>query len=246
MKTLVVIPARYASTRLPGKPLLSIAGIPLVVRVLRQASRCTSVTDVLVATDDQRIADVVRAEGGQVMMTPPELPSGGDRVAFAAREYGHADVVFNIQVDDPLVGPDMIDPLVDLLAKDPSVSLGVLAKAIEDKAEEADPGIVKMVFDENMRALYFSRSPIPFRRNPGAVLYKHIGPYAFRRDFLLQFCEWGPTPLERSESLEMLRVLEKGHEIRCLETSRDTIEVDSPGDIVKLEAYILEHGDDLA
>jgi 3-deoxy-manno-octulosonate cytidylyltransferase (CMP-KDO synthetase) len=245
LKTLIVIPARYASTRLPGKPLLRIAGVPLVVRVLRQAMRCTSVTDVLVAADDERIAEVVRAEGGQVMLTPPDLPSGGDRVAFAAREYGPADIVFNIQVDDPLVGPDMVDPLTELLAKDAGVSLGVLAKAIEKKEEEEDPGIVKMVFDENMRALYFSRSPIPFRRNPGAVMYKHIGPYAYRRDFLLRFCQWEPTPLERSESLEMLRVLEKGHEIRCLETDRDTIEVDSPRDVEMLEEYIRIHGDDV-
>jgi 3-deoxy-manno-octulosonate cytidylyltransferase (CMP-KDO synthetase) len=245
LKTLIVIPARYASTRLPGKPLLRIAGVPLVVRVLRQAMRCTSVTDVLVAADDERIADVVRAEGGQVMLTPPDLPSGGDRVAFAAREYGPADIVFNIQVDDPLVGPDMVDPLTELLAKDAGVSLGVLAKAIEKKEEEEDPGIVKMVFDENMRALYFSRSPIPFRRNPGSVMYKHIGPYAYRRDFLLRFCQWEPTPLERSESLEMLRVLEKGHEIRCLETDRDTIEVDSPRDVEMLEEYIRIHGDDV-
>ncbi len=245
MKTLIVIPARYASTRLPGKPLLRIAGVPLVVRVLRQAMRCTSVTDVLVAADDERIAEVVRAEGGQVMLTPPDLPSGGDRVAFAAREYGPADIIFNIQVDDPLVGPDMVDPLTELLAKDAGVSLGVLAKAIEKKEEEEDPGIVKMVFDENMKALYFSRSPIPFRRNPGAVMYKHIGPYAYRRDFLLRFCQWEPTPLERSESLEMLRVLEKGHEIRCLETDRDTIEVDSPRDVEMLEEYIRIHGDDV-
>jgi len=245
LKTLIVIPARYASTRLPGKPLLRIAGVPLVVRVLRQAMRCTSVTDVLVAADDERIAEVVRAEGGQVMLTPPDLPSGGDRVAFAAREYGPADIIFNIQVDDPLVGPDMVDPLTELLAKDAGVSLGVLAKAIEKKEEEEDPGIVKMVFDENMKALYFSRSPIPFRRNPGAVMYKHIGPYAYRRDFLLRFCQWEPTPLERSESLEMLRVLEKGHEIRCLETDRDTIEVDSPRDVEMLEEYIRIHGDDV-
>lgn len=245
MRNLVVIPARYASTRLPGKPLIKIAGIPLVIRVLRQASRSSSATDVIVATDDRRIASVVRSEGGQVMMTPSELPSGGDRVAFAAREYGSADVVFNIQVDDPLVGPDMIDPLSELLAGDPGISLGVLARMIDDSAEETDPNIVKMVFDEKMRALYFSRSPIPYRRNPGAILYKHIGPYAWRREFLLRFQGWKQTPLEISESLEMLRVLEMGHEIRCLETSRDTIEVDSPGDVDKLEAYIREHGDDL-
>jgi len=208
--------------------------------------RCSTVTDVLVAADDERIAEVVLSEGGQVMMTPPELPSGGDRVAFAAREYGKTDIVFNIQVDDPLVGPDMIDPLVDLLSRDPGVSLGVLAKAIEERVEEDDPGIVKMVFDRNMRALYFSRSPIPFRRNPGAVLYKHIGPYAWRRDFLLDFQEWKQTPLEISESLEMLRVLEMGHEIRCLETFRDTIEVDSPRDVENLEEYIRIHGDDAA
>ncbi len=246
MRTLAVIPARYGSTRLPGKPLIKIAGIPLVVWGLLQASRCSSLDVVLVATDDQRIADVVRAEGGQAIMTPPELPTGGDRVAFAAREFGPVECVLNIQGDDPLVGPDMIDPLVAMMEERQDVSLGVLSKAIEDPAEEADPNIVKMVFDEMGRALYFSRSPIPFRRNPGAVLYKHIGPYAWRRDFLLEFCGWEQTPLEKSESLEMLRILEKGYGISCIESPRDTIEIDSPGDLEKLEKYIRESGDDLS
>lgn len=246
MKTLAVIPARYGSTRLPGKPLLRIAGIPLVVRVLLQASRCSSIDEVLVATDDQRIAEVVRAEGGQAMMTPSELPTGGDRVAFAAKEFGPAGCVLNIQGDDPLVGPDMIDPLVAMMKERPEVSLGVLSRAIDHPSEETDPNIVKMVFDERGRALYFSRSPIPFRRNPGAVLFKHIGPYAWRRDFLFNFCGWEQTPLEKSESLEMLRVLEKGYEISCIETIRDTIEIDSPEDVEKFENFIRENGDDLA
>lgn len=246
MNTLAVIPARYGSTRLPGKPLIRIAGIPLVVRVLLQASRCSSIDNVLVATDDQRIADVVTAEGGQAMMTPPELPTGGDRVAFAAKEFGPVECVLNIQGDDPLVGPDMIDPLISMMMNSPEVCLGVLAKAIEDPSEEDSPDIVKMVFDRMGKALYFSRSPIPFRRNPGAVLYKHVGPYAWRRNFLLEFCGWEQTPLERSESLEMLRVLENGSEIRCIETLRDTIEIDSPGDVEKLEKFLREYGDDLA
>lgn len=245
MKTLAVIPARFGSTRLPGKPLIRIGGMPLVIRVFLQASRCSSITDVIVATDDERIVQVVEAEGGRTMMTPSDLPTGGDRVAFAAREFGPVDCVLNIQGDDPLVGPDMIDPLVSMMAGRPEVSLGVLAKAIEDPSEERDPDIVKMVFDRRGKALYFSRSPIPFRRNPGASMYKHIGPYAWRRDFLLDFCRWEQTPLERSESLEMLRVLENGYEISCIETLRDTIEIDSPGDVERLEKYFREYGDDL-
>jgi 3-deoxy-manno-octulosonate cytidylyltransferase (CMP-KDO synthetase) len=150
-----------------------------------------------------------------------------------------------VQVDDPLVGPDMIDPLVESLESDPGCGLTVLAKQIEDQAEITDSNIVKMVFDGDMRALYFSRSAIPYPRNPGAVYYKHIGPYAYRRDLLLAFARWDPTPLEKIESLEMLRILERGHNIRCVKTERDTIEIDTPEDVARLEAWLREHGDDL-
>lgn len=240
MKTLAVIPARYASTRLPGKPLLPIAGVPLVVRVLRQVQKCESVDRVIVATDDERIASLVREHGGEAMMTPPELPSGGDRVAWVAREIP-SDYVLNVQGDDPLVAGDMIDPLIAALDQDDSTMLALLSKKIENEEEVQMNSIVKMVFDEKGKGLYFSRSPIPYPRNPGGVWYKHIGPYAWRRDFLFEFSSWGQTPLEQVEGLEMLRVLEKGYAIRCVTVARDTIEIDTPEDVVRMEKYLKEN-----
>lgn len=236
MKTLAVIPARYASTRLPGKPLIEIAGVPLVVRVLRQVQKCRSVDRAIVATDDERIAAVVRAAGGEAVMTPPELPSGGDRVAYVAREIA-SDIVINVQGDDPLVGPDMVDLLINAL-EDGKVNLALLAKRIERPEEVESKDVVKVVFDEQWRALYFSRSPIPCPRSPGGVWYKHIGPYAWRRGFLFEFSSWRQTPLEMTESLEMLRVLEKGHVIRCVKAERDVIEIDTPEDLVRIERFL--------
>jgi 3-deoxy-manno-octulosonate cytidylyltransferase (CMP-KDO synthetase) len=242
MKTLAVIPARLASTRLPEKPLVEVGGKPLVVRVLEQVKRCGKVDRILVATDSERIAEIVRKNGGEAVLTPPDLKSGGDRVAFVAAGHPEAEVVLNVQVDDPLVGPDMVDPLIGALSEDPEVRLALLSKRIENEEEIASPNIVKMVFDQKGRALYFSRSPIPYPRNPGAVYYKHIGPYAWRRDFLLEFSRWEQTPLEKVESLEMLRVLEKGFAIRCVETFRDTVEIDTPADVEALEKILAQEG----
>ena len=236
MKTLAVIPARYSSTRLPGKPLAKIAGIPLVVRVLDNVRSCSSVDRVIVAVDDERIADVVRAAGGEAFMTPPELPSGGDRVAYVAKRV-ESEFVLNVQVDDPLVGADMIDPLVEALAADSSVKLALLVKRIEKQEEVCSENVVKAVFDSRKRAMYFSRSPIPRFVEKGGVWYKHIGPYGWRRDFLFEFAAMEQTPLEKTESLEMLRVIESGHSIKCVEVSRDTIEIDTPEDLVKIEKY---------
>jgi 3-deoxy-manno-octulosonate cytidylyltransferase (CMP-KDO synthetase) len=177
-------------------------------------------------------------------MTPKDLASGGDRVAWVAREIPEALVVLNVQVDDPFVGPDMIDPLVAKLQEERDLPLALLAKKIENSREVEDPNIVKMVFDARMRALYFSRSPIPYPRNPeGALWYKHIGPYAYRRDFLLRFASWEPTPLERTESLEMLRILEKGYPIGVVPVERDTLEIDTPEDVERCEAYLSSRGD---
>lgn len=242
MKTLAVIPARLASTRLPEKPLVEVGGKPLVIRVLEQVKRCGKVDRVLVATDSERIVEVVQKNGGEAVLTPVDLQSGGDRVAFVARDYPDAELVLNVQVDDPLVGPDMIDPLINALDADPEVQLALLSKKIENEEEIPSPNIVKMVFDQKGRALYFSRSPIPYPRNPGAVYYKHIGPYAWRREFLLQFSRWEQTPLEKTESLEMLRVLEKGFVIRCVETFRDTVEIDTPADVEALERILAQEG----
>lgn len=236
MKTLAVIPARYSSTRLPGKPLVEIAGVPLVLRVLNNVRSCPSVDRVIVATDDERIAEVVARGGGEALMTPSELPSGGDRVAYAAKRI-EADYVLNVQVDDPLVGADMIDSLVAALDADRSVMLALLVRRIENPEEVAAPNVVKAVFDGGGRAMYFSRSPIPYPRNEGGVWYKHIGPYGWRRDFLLEFAAMEQTPLEKAESLEMLRVIERGRSIKCVEAARDTIEIDTPEDLTRIEKY---------
>ena len=241
ISTLAVIPARYGSTRLPGKPLAPIGGVPLVLRVLDGVRATPGLDEIIVATDDERIAKVVRDHGGRAVMTPPDLPSGGDRVAWVA-ERREAEIVLNIQVDDPFVGPDFISPLVDALRSDPSSSLAVLAKRIDREEEIDNPNIVKMVFDRSFRALYFSRSRIPYPRNAATDYYKHIGPYAYRRDFLLSFTKWEQTPLEKTESLEMLRVLEMGRSIRCVPCGRDTIEIDCPEDVAACEAYIRSHG----
>lgn len=240
MKTLAVIPARYASTRLPGKPLIKIGGVPLVVRVLKQVQKCSAVDRTIVATDDERIAEVVRAHGGEAAMTPSDLPSGGDRVAYVARGIS-CDYVVNVQGDDPLVGSDMIDPLISALEESGGTKLALLAKLIENPDEVDCKDVVKMVFDGRGRGLYFSRSPIPYPRNSGGVWYKHIGPYAWRRDFLLEFSSWRQTPLEKTESLEMLRVLEMGYSIRCVKTERDVIEIDTPADLERLERFLTEN-----
>lgn len=237
MKALAVIPARYGSTRLKAKALLEIGGMTLVERVLRGVS-ASCVDRVIVATDDERIAEVVRGAGGEAWMTPSDLPSGTDRVAYVARELPEYQVVLNVQGDDPLVGPDMIGSLLGALEEDQEAGLAVLAKRIEREEELSSPSIVKMVFDSRMRALYFSRSLIPYPRNQGGVWYKHIGPYAYRRDLLLRFASWEVTPLEGVESLEMLRVLENGFPIKCVITQRDTIEIDTEEDVRALEEYL--------
>ena len=240
-----VIPARLGSTRLPGKALIEIGGMPLVVRVLRQVQRCRSVDRVLVAVDDERVASVVEAWGGEAVMTPTTLKSGGDRVAHVARSWPEAEIVLNVQVDDPLVGPDMIDPLVAALSERPQVRLALLVKEIEKEEEIGNPNIVKVVFSSRGEALYFSRSPIPYPRSEGGRWHKHIGPYAYRRDLLLQFSDLPQTPLERTESLEMLRLLEGGETILVVPVERDTIEIDSADDVAALERYLTEQGDDL-
>lgn len=241
IETLAVIPARAASTRLPEKPLLKLAGRELVLRVLDGVRSSSEVDRVVVATDDERVARLVESEGGEAMMTPSELPTGSDRVAFAAREIA-SRFVLNVQGDDPLVSKDVIDPMIAALRGDPDAGLAVLAKKIDNPWETERPSVVKMVFDGDMRALYFSRSPIPFARDPDAapVRYKHIGPYAWRREALFEFSSWTPTTLEKTEKLEMLRLLEHGRTIKCILTERDSIEIDTPDDVRQFERYIEE------
>ena len=241
IETLAVIPARTASTRLPEKPLLKLAGRELVLRVLDGVRSSSQIDKVVVATDDERVARLVESEGGEAVMTPSELPTGSDRVAFVAREIA-SRFVLNVQGDDPMVSKDVIDPMIEALRGDAAAGLAVLAKKIDNPEEKERASIVKMVFDNDKRALYFSRSPIPFARDPHAApeYYKHIGPYAWRREALFEFSSWAPTPLEKAESLEMLRILEHGGTIKCILTEQDSIEIDTPDDVRQFERYIEE------
>ena len=241
IETLAVIPARTASTRLPEKPLLKLAGRELVLRVLDGVRSSSQVDKTVVATDDERVARLVESEGGEAVMTPSELPTGSDRVAFVAREIA-SRFVLNVQGDDPMVSKDVIDPMIEALRGDAAAGLAVLAKKIDNPEEKERASIVKMVFDNDKRALYFSRSPIPFARDPHAApeYYKHIGPYGWRREALFEFSSWAPTPLEKAESLEMLRILEHGRTIKCILTEQDSIEIDTPDDVRQFERYIEE------
>ena len=238
MKTLGVIPARYGAQRFPGKPLALIAGRPLIQRVYDQAQQATRLDRVVVATDDERIADVVREFGGEVVLTSPTCPSGTDRAAEVARQCD-CDVIVNIQGDEPLMQPAMIDQLVDGLAVH---AMATLACRIETPVTLANPNVVKVVFAGNGNALYFSRHPIPFVRDAGvtATHYKHLGIYAYRRDCLLRFVQLPQSVLEQTEKLEQLRALENGIAIKVLVTPFDSVGVDTPEDVLLVEKILRE------
>lgn len=237
IKTLAVIPARYASTRLPAKPLVKLAGRELVLRVWDGVSASSSVDRTIVATDDERIARLVEDSGGEAMMTPPDLPTGSDRVAYVA-ERVDSEYVLNVQGDDPLVCAEHIDPMIAALDADASAGLVVLAKKIDDPDEVDRPSIVKMIFRADGSAIYFSRSRIPYPRAGGCGYFKHIGPYAWRRSELFEFAKLAQGPLERAESLEMLRLIENGRAIKCVKTEIDCIEIDTPDDVAAFEEFI--------
>jgi 3-deoxy-manno-octulosonate cytidylyltransferase (CMP-KDO synthetase) len=195
-----------------------------------------------VAPDCEAVASLVEKAVGQAMMTPAELPTGNDRVAYVADRVP-SRFVLNVQGDDPMTSPGMIAPMIDALRREPQVTLAVLAKRIDHSDEVERSAIVKMVFDEKGRALYFSRAPIPFSNDPRTVRFKHIGPYAWRREALFEFASRPRTPLEKLENLEMLRVLETGGVIRCIETEIDTLEIDTPEDVVRFERFAVRPRD---
>lgn len=239
-RTVAVIPARYESSRFPGKALATIAGRPMIEHVYRRASASRSVAAVLVATDDRRIADAVRAFGGEVRMTRETHRSGTERLAEVAASLD-CDLVVNVQGDEPLVTPEMIDEAIAPLAADASLPMGTLRRAIDDPAELASPHVVKVVVDSHDRALYFSRAPIPARRDAGVPAirpFKHIGLYVYRRDFLITLAALPPTPLERTEMLEQLRALEHGYRVAAVETEYDTIGVDTPEDLARVRELV--------
>ncbi len=240
-----VIPARYASQRLPAKPLVDLAGKSLVQRVYERASKAATLDYLVVATDDQRIVDAVRSFGGEVMMTSSEIRSGSDRVAAVA-EAMEGDIFVNIQGDEPLIPPVMIDEGVRLLLDDEDVVLGTLAKRIDNAEELFNPAVVKVVLDADGHALFFSRSPIPHRRDAtsesdwliDATYYKHIGLYVFRRDFLKTYAAMKESNLERLEKLEQLRALENGYRIKVGVTEFDSVPVDTPQDVARVLQFL--------
>lgn len=243
-----VIPARYASKRLPGKPLLELQGKPMIQHVYEQAKKATLLTDVLVATDDERISAAVSAFGGKAVMTPTTVQSGSDRVAYAAKSL-QADVIVNIQGDEPLLKPEMIDETVRALLDDDLVVVSTPVKRIGSREELSDPNVVKVVIDESEFALYFSRSIIPFLQSEQNQemwhkrhhYYKHIGLYVYRKQFLLMFTQWDSSPLEQAEQLEQLRILEHGQRIRCVVTEHDSFAVDTPQDLERLKTIMTKH-----
>jgi 3-deoxy-manno-octulosonate cytidylyltransferase (CMP-KDO synthetase) len=238
---LAVIPARYASTRFPGKPLHLIAGKPLVQHVWERCQACSKLDRIVIATDDLRIKAVAEAFGAEVCMTSADHPSGTDRLAEVAAQIPEAEIILNVQGDEPLISPELIDQLAAALVGDPSLSMVTAAAPLGNPALLDDPNIVKVTITTSGRALYFSRSRIPFPRNgePGRWLW-HKGIYGYRRDFLRQFVAWAPSMLELTEGLEQLRALENGGSIQVILTDEDSPGVDTPEQAAAVEARIYE------
>jgi 3-deoxy-manno-octulosonate cytidylyltransferase (CMP-KDO synthetase) len=237
MEIVAVIPARFASTRLPGKPLLAETGRPLIQHVVEAARRSLSLQRVIVATDDLRIAQAVTAFGGEAVMTRADHPTGTDRVAEVAARIEEARIIVNVQGDEPEIAGATIDRLVALLESDPDAPVATLATPIRDEAVYRDPSCVKVVCSRPGRALYFSRSPIPCHRDglpgagSGAILgHLHLGLYAYRRDFLLSICSLPRSPLEDAEKLEQLRILEAGYKIAIGIVDEPSVGIDTPED----------------
>ena len=242
MRTLCVIPARYASTRLPGKPLADICGKPMICRVWERARRAEKPERVIVATDDQRIYDAVRKDGGEAMLTRADHPTGTDRLAEVAQAHAAVDLIVNVQGDEPLIEPSVIDELIALFEADENLQMATVMTRMEDEEEQKNPNNVKVVVDKLGYALYFSRSLLPYPRAAAAPVYKHIGIYAYRRDFLLHYARLAPTPLEKAESLEQLRALENGYGIRVLETDCRFVGVDTAEDLALVNKLYREQG----
>lgn len=253
MKIAAVIPARYNSNRLPGKPLAEIAGEPMIRWVYERARKARLVDEVWVATDDERIQKAVERFGGNSRVTSSEHQSGTDRIAEIAKEMDW-DLVINVQGDEPLIDSVMIDAFIMCFKDTPSVYMSTLKREIKNLDEIINPNVVKVVTDSNGFALYFSRSPLPYFRKiwenlksigEGPLpfpIFKHIGLYAYKRDFLIHLASLEPTPLEKIEHLEQLRALENGYKIKVGITEKDSMGVDSPDDLEKVRNLVKAKG----
>lgn len=252
-----IIPARYASTRLPGKALLEIAGKPMILWVVERALSARNVARAIVATDDRRILDTVRSAGYEAEMTAPSHQSGSDRLAEVAATLDEAEMVVNVQGDEPLISPLTIERAIDQLANDDEAMIVTTSETITEAADVLSHDVVKVVTDSAGRALYFTRAPIPLPReavrrhgtlaaalaNEPSLLRlfrKHTGLYAYRRSFLLEYTGWPTSELERAEALEQLRALERGAIIRVVEADERSIGVDTPEDLERVRAMVKE------
>ncbi len=242
-----IIPARFASSRLMGKPLADIGGKPMIQHTYESSKTSRLLQEVIIATDDERVAEVCRGFGARVFVTPRDIATGSDRIAYVAEQLPNADIVVNIQGDEPFIQGIMIDQAVEPLLFDLSVNVSTLAKKIETVEDLKSPAVTKVVFDYNNFALYFSRSPIPYVRDAKtsldhitkAEVYKHIGLYVYRRDYLLKFTSLAPTDLEQIEKLEQLRMLENGFKIKVVVTAHENLAVDTPDDLKRARFYYL-------
>ncbi|MHB9023400.1 MAG: 3-deoxy-manno-octulosonate cytidylyltransferase [Armatimonadota bacterium] len=238
MPTVGIIPARYGSTRFPGKSLAEIHGKPMIQHVYERACRALKLNEILVATDDQRIFDAVGQFGGEAIMTKPDHLTGTDRLAEVAERMTAAEIIINIQGDEPLIDPGAIDAVATALQDDPTIPMCSVLCPLTEMARVWDANIVKVVTDLQGFALYFSRAPIPARRGESESLpwKRHLGLYGYRREFLLQFTQLSPTPLETLEQLEQLRALEHGFRIKMIERPADhSIGVDTPDDLERVK-----------
>lgn len=247
-KVIAVIPARYGSSRLPGKPLAPIDGQPMIRHVVKGTTATGLFDEVVVATDDRRIVDAVVAFGGRAVMTRADHVSGTDRVAEAASTL-EADIVVNVQGDLPFVDRGLLEPPLAAMIRDPSIPMGTVSVPIVDRETWLDPNVVKVVTDAAGFALYFSRAPIPARRDQtneetsrADFGQKHVGLYAYRREFLFRFASWAPTPLEQREKLEQLRVLEHGERIFVARVVEEVVEVDTAADLEHARARFRSTG----
>ena len=230
-KVIIIIPARYGSTRFKGKPLAEIDGKPMIYYVYQVSKKVKCVDDVIVATDDERIKNAVEKFNGKAVMTSKEHKTGTERIAEVAKNI-NADIIVNVQGDEPLISSKVIEQAVMPLIEDKNIKTCTLMTKITKKAEYNDTNIVKVITDKEGFALYFSRSLIPYPREKEHLkIYKHIGIYVYRKDFLLELADMQPTPLEQIECLEQLRVLENGFKIKVVETNYDSISVDTPRDL---------------
>jgi 3-deoxy-manno-octulosonate cytidylyltransferase (CMP-KDO synthetase) len=240
MNIIGIIPARYASTRFPGKPLIDIGGKSMIQRVYEQCKQAETLSDVIVATDDERIAQHVKSFGGKVVMTKPEHQSGTDRCAEVIQTYnGLCDAVINIQGDEPFIDPTQIDALA-FAFHEPHVLLATMKKKMTSEADIQNPNMVKVISNHQGEAIYFSRSPIPYRRNPETQIeyFKHIGIYGYRKAALLEITQLPAGRLEMAENLEQLRWIEHNYCIALVETTIENIAIDTPDDLARVEKYL--------